>query len=111
MDPLNLFTVALALGSGLALGKYLWPAVRRRDRDGLMNSHAETARLTERLAAASTIAEERARAVNALEARLGVAIGKRARPGSKWPVSESVSTRSPRGWKSRSAGQLVWNAD
>jgi len=66
--------VALALGSGLAAGRFLWAGDRRSNRDRLMSAEAEAARLQERVAVLLRLAEERAGAITALEGKLDAAV-------------------------------------
>ena len=81
MESLNLISTAvLAFGSGLAAGRYLWPGIRRH-RDELVSARAELARLGERLAGLASLAEQRAAAIAALEARLEAALKQASEAG------------------------------
>ena len=66
--------MAGAFGSGLALGRYIWPALRGRDRDSVSGAGTEIVRLNERLAALTELAAERASSIGTLECRLAAAL-------------------------------------
>jgi len=75
MELSNILSIiALALGSGLAAGRFLWAGDRRSNRDRLMSAEAEAARLNERVAVLIRLAEERAAAITVLEGKLDAAI-------------------------------------
>lgn len=75
MESLNVISmVAVALGSGLAAGRYIWPGVRGSDRGVLANAEAEAVRLNERLAGLGRLADERAATAIALEGKLDAAL-------------------------------------
>jgi DNA recombination protein RmuC len=61
----------LAAALGIAIGRYVWPAVRGSDRDVLAKAQMEVARLTERVAALTSRNEEQAAQHIALESQRG----------------------------------------
>lgn len=61
MDIAGLVSVSvLVIGVGIVLGRYVWPVVRRSDRDALIKAQTEVPRLTERIAGLTKNIEEQA---------------------------------------------------
>src|SRR5208337_3801896 len=73
---------ALALSAallGIALGRYLWPAVRAESAAALMSAQLEAARLGERVAGLLRQAEEQSKLADLLEVRRETAAAEAAR--------------------------------